>query len=81
MPVDTNFFNDEFLDPVKASQGQDGQNNAGGGGDWYMGYCIYEFVFKILKFFYAAKLSELSKLCVQYATPYTENMFRLFISA
>ena len=32
--------NDEFLDPVKASQGQDGQNNAAGGGDWYMGYCV-----------------------------------------
>ena len=41
MPVDTDFFNDEFLDPVKASQGQDGQNNAGGGGDWYMGCCIW----------------------------------------
>ena len=41
MPVDTDFFYDEFLDPVKASQGQDGQNNAGGGGHWYIGSCIW----------------------------------------
>ena len=79
MPVDTDFFYDEFLDPVKASQGQDGQNNAGGGGDWWG--AAYEFVFKIIKFVYAAKLSEL-KLWVEYATPYTKNiLFHLFISA